>query len=905
MVAQVRLVEVVLSLFPSVHRESIRRAVISALREMPISFVPYTAVYGPLSVGSTCSLWFDAADINSIILSGSSVLQWNDKSGNGRHMSNASGGATYTPNGLTFSGTTVLSNSSGFNSTVGANLFVVWSSTTATTRQRFIAIQYNGGLIGAYFDTTFIDIHYNLSTGYYYGPIAYSTGTSYIYTATTGSGPLLSYSINGTNSTSWTAPETGNAYLSTGNAIGGQGGLTFNGNIMEVIYFDAFMTTPQRQAIEGYLAQKWGLTANLPAGHPGLTQTLYNGKVYQPQISLKPAPYANYYPLSIGGCALWLDAADATTIVTGTGVSQWRDKSGSSNNATQATGSQQPTYTAGTKVAFNKSNSQYMSLPNGTIPFGNSEYSFYLVLTPQSTGIDVVFSSGDYSTTGGTNGLYYNTSLYQNYWFYQDANLNVSPVIAQRALIEIIYTQNVNRYMYSAGTLQSTTASSNRNSFSTNNIIGAEGPYPGRGYYSSVDFHEFIIYNTGHMTNQRQQIEGYLAWKWGITLPITHPYYSAPPVQYTRGAILPPPTLNATGNESYANTAYYNVSPQAWNYNWRPYLQSLAAANSRGVTLTTSIYSNSATNAVSAGGGYPLGGTLAPNGCIYTPPFYINPYILKYNTITGVASLINQTLSGSTFYWAGSVLAPNGKIYCVPIQTPNVLVIDTTNDTTTQIATGQTGFPNSGGCLAPNGKIYCFPYQGTSILVINPSNDTTYTIPSGGITFGNNYWGPGCLGPNGKIYCARSVGTTILVIDTNNDSLSTLDAGSSGGGAVLAANGNIYFGGEVMLNPATGIISNISGGSSIGIASLGADGKILCGVNSSNIIQLDTVTDTYVTTVTSTSFATSGWSSPILCPNGNIYYMPTTSSNILIINYSGLSQLPSSNFCLSPFSKHQ
>ena len=78
---------------------------------MPITVTPYTAVYGPLSIpGLTCKLWLDSADITSITLSGSSVLQWNDKSGNRRHVSNPSGGATYTSNGLTFSGTTVLSN---------------------------------------------------------------------------------------------------------------------------------------------------------------------------------------------------------------------------------------------------------------------------------------------------------------------------------------------------------------------------------------------------------------------------------------------------------------------------------------------------------------------------------------------------------------------------------------------------------------------------------------------------------------------------------------------------------------------------------------------------------------------------------------------------------------------------
>jgi hypothetical protein len=39
---------------------------------------------------------------------------------------------------------------------------------------------------------------------------------------------------------------------------------------------------------------------------------------------------------------------------------------------------------------------------------------------------------------------------------------------------------------------------------------------------------EIIIYNSVLTTTQRQQVEGYLAWKWGIqsSLPVAHPYYS-------------------------------------------------------------------------------------------------------------------------------------------------------------------------------------------------------------------------------------------------------------------------------------------------------------------------------------------------------------------------------------------
>jgi hypothetical protein len=46
--------------------------------------------------------------------------------------------------------------------------------------------------------------------------------------------------------------------------------------------------------------------------------------------------------------ALWLDAADATTItLNGVSTSQWADKSGNGRNATQATAANQPTYVTG------------------------------------------------------------------------------------------------------------------------------------------------------------------------------------------------------------------------------------------------------------------------------------------------------------------------------------------------------------------------------------------------------------------------------------------------------------------------------------------------------------------------------------------------------------------------------
>jgi hypothetical protein len=48
---------------------------------------------------------------------------------------------------------------------------------------------------------------------------------------------------------------------------------------------------------------------------------------------------------------------------------------------------------------------------------------------------------------------------------------------------------------------------------------------------SGADIAEIMMFNTEMTTPQRQQIEGYIGWKWGIarTLPTTHPFYKYPP----------------------------------------------------------------------------------------------------------------------------------------------------------------------------------------------------------------------------------------------------------------------------------------------------------------------------------------------------------------------------------------
>jgi hypothetical protein len=857
------------------------------------SLPAFSRPFGPLDIPG-CALWLDGADASTISFSsGTTISNWTDKSGNGYNA---------TPYGT---GTTVTYNSSSNAVYFPGSAGVKTSLVTPANRVQsgfFVATvsSTNVGVIlgcsnatgGREFRTTG-----TLMSLKEYTIVLLTSGTTPVNTLMlvgyTDDGTTITHSVNGTTTSGTSATQ-----FTSGTTV--TLGYSYNteymvGYINEAIIFSNALSSTQRQQIEGYLAAKWGLVNNLP------------GKTLS--------------PLNIPGCSLWLDAADATTFTysSGSNVSQWRDKSGIGNHATQNTGSQQPTYTAGTKVSFNKVNNQYMSLPNGTIPYGNSEYSFYLVLTPQSTGLDILFSSGDYSTTGGTNGLYYNSSFYQNYWFNQDANMNISPVIGQRALVEVTYTQNVNRYMYSAGTLQSTTASSNRNSFSTNNIIGGEGPSPGRGYYASCDFHEFLVYNTGHTTSQRQSIENYLMAKWGISNITTHPFKSIPP------STSQPPQ-------------FQEVTPGNWKYDWQPYLQRLTAANSG----ATAVFSSNAVSGSEPNVNGSWSMNLAPNGLIYTFPTQNNSYIGIINPITSVytPSAVSSGYGSDGYkYIGGGALHPNGNIYVPPGGNPaNVVNVGVftpsgSSGTFTTIASTSNAATDAfvgGAVLAPNGMIYLVPQGSAYIGRIDGNGTFTSNSVSGTVPTGNKYGGA-ALGPNGLIYCipdgiGRNVGVIDPVANTYSSNYVTMvntvvDYAFFGG--VLAPNGKIYC---VPFNQTTvGIIDPVANtftnGPALSSATnaagpgygnlayfggcLGPDGNIYCApLYANNILIINPTTNTV-------SYLSTGFTSPvyrgiIMAPNGKLYMKsggegPVGTRSVATISFTGLNQLPSSNWCLSPY----
>lgn len=234
----------------------------------------------PTDLGSSLALWLDAADSSTITLNGSTVSQWNDKSGNGRHASQptAASQPAYTVNGLngkpvlTFSSDTLTINTSGIPQPY--NIFLLGRSNSnsvpffldGTTLANRVMMGHNPNVTGD-IGRAFI----GSGSDFFLAP----SGSSFAYNAP----GILGGEFNGISSQMFANGSTvanGNAgstaiqALTLGNRYAiAAGGQTFlNGYIGEFLVVSSTLSTADRQRLEGYLAHKWGLVANLPSDHP-------------------------------------------------------------------------------------------------------------------------------------------------------------------------------------------------------------------------------------------------------------------------------------------------------------------------------------------------------------------------------------------------------------------------------------------------------------------------------------------------------------------------------------------------------------------------------------------------------------------------------------------------------------
>ena len=220
------------------------------------------------------SVWFDASDFLTLTLVNGDVSEWRDKSGNGRHVSQATADRRPTYAALGLNGRPTLDWGSAINNKGFQNLSV---SNFNPTRY-FIVADYDGadpfneyaGLVTHTFNSsTDLIITNNTSTtwftgGYFHNgnPVAANAALPTI------NSPFVLAS-NFTQSTNRTNLFIGNdRFLKNGSGTDLTRG--WRGKISEVFALDYVPSLADRNRAEGYLAWKWGIP--LDARHPFLNR---------------------------------------------------------------------------------------------------------------------------------------------------------------------------------------------------------------------------------------------------------------------------------------------------------------------------------------------------------------------------------------------------------------------------------------------------------------------------------------------------------------------------------------------------------------------------------------------------------------------------------------------------------
>lgn len=251
-------------------------------------------LFSPLAV-SGLGIWLDADDASTIMIA-TGVSQWNDKSGNGRHFSQAS--TTKQPSYQTAAingrnvvradgtndgmqsaiGLSLSQNVAGMtifacrltrsSPTSGENLFKIDRNVTNSGRYALANGSTSGKLRaeGRTLDAdanAFVDSSANTSTT---DPMiqcgvwdnANSDLTQYVNGSVDGA--TTSYQSN--NNTSNTASASHTMFENT------SGSAPADVDLCELIVYPRVLTQGERESIEGYLAHKWGIASALPALHP-------------------------------------------------------------------------------------------------------------------------------------------------------------------------------------------------------------------------------------------------------------------------------------------------------------------------------------------------------------------------------------------------------------------------------------------------------------------------------------------------------------------------------------------------------------------------------------------------------------------------------------------------------------
>jgi hypothetical protein len=464
--------------------------------------------FGPNAIPG-CLLWLDASDSNYVVKSGSNVTALNDKSGNGINMNQS------TPTAQNTGGTAVLP----VTGTPINGLSTAYFAQQAGLRQ---GTEYNGvtnvfwvgrqELVGndsefLFGDDTYYDWHadgsHYINTTYGQGGILNSTARLY-----------ANGSVTSNTFSNITVPSNGTLFILSVNGISGNTrfqGICYdriynpgwNGDFGECIVYTTALSTLQISQVEAYLSKKWSISIGSNVVTPK-----------HPYYPIRPFSRV-FQPTDIGNCILWFDAADSSTItLSNSYVTAWTEKSGYGGYLNTTTGSSY--YCAYSSNGLN-------SLP--CITTGSASTSGRLAGsfgTVPSSSTFTIFIVWNFNTINGANSRLFGFAPgggvdYQN-GFDFGANNTYNPVSYVSVDNSTGYTISYNSFYSTTGPIVLTITQSVSSSMALASFgFGTPNFQPtANGNITGADWGEMLVYNTALTSAQRQQVEGYLGWKWRL-----------------------------------------------------------------------------------------------------------------------------------------------------------------------------------------------------------------------------------------------------------------------------------------------------------------------------------------------------------------------------------------------------
>ncbi len=522
-------------------------------------------------------LWLDVKDTGTLFTNNDcstgaqptnndTIGCWKDKSGNGFNVTQSSAGSkpTYQTGGnfpkLLFDG----SNDSMLGTYTGSitnnTVFVVANLTTLTPTEAGPGLLTIETIGGATFDSLVYNEYtakrwMNGSNGWTRTPNAISstdeTSTNIMVLGITRQASNYKIYQNSTpiaSTTSYSPPTITNGDFLIGlRHTPAEANGSFAGGIYEAIVYNRVLSDPERHQIESYLGERWGVPISAPLqkciggmvflktpDDPRGSCKCPSGQTLISEMATGDACYINYrnvlnkcvtkvtkpvytIPPTNAGMSLWLDAGDCTTIRlndnTTNYVQKWRDKSPNGNHATQNTQANQPSFVTNVLNGRSIIRGRSTGYMGASVSYGAAA-TFIVVATP-ATATNTYIFSGSAASNAPAFVSKYSSISYE--FLGATPRFNLTPALNTAVtganILSVVHTDGGTTYGYFNSALVSSGTGLTISGSSLTTLLqscnGCSTNFDG-------DLAEFIIYNRALASVERENIESYLATKWGI-----------------------------------------------------------------------------------------------------------------------------------------------------------------------------------------------------------------------------------------------------------------------------------------------------------------------------------------------------------------------------------------------------